>query len=99
LDAYFTESLALINLPGSRPVGLYGVPEMLQPVAVRGGQEERAARGTRGGRGGSRAGSSRGRGGTPAGQPTIVAAFGTAAERVAAARSAAAAATRAQQLN
>jgi len=98
LDAYFTESLGLINLPESQPVGLYGIPELLQPVAVRGGQG-RSARGARGGRGGGRAGPSRGRGGPAVDQPTVVAAFATAAERVAAARSAAAAATRAQRLN
>jgi len=100
LDAYFSESLGLINLPGSQPVGLYGIPELLQPVAVR-GDHERSASGARGGRGGNRTGSGRGRGGPPAGQPTVVAAFNTAAERVAAARSAAAAASRArqQQLN
>jgi len=98
LDAYFAESLGLISLPGSQPVGLYGIPELLQPVAVR-GDYERSARGARGGRGGSRTGASRGRGGPPADQPTVVAAFATVAERVAAARSAAAAATRAQRLN
>jgi len=94
LDAYFAESLGLISLPEDRPVGLHGIPDMLQPVAVRGGQGQVVR-----GRGGSRTGAYRGRGGPPAGQPTVVAAFNTAAERVAAARSAAAAATRAQRLN
>jgi len=100
LDAYFAESLGLISLPEDQPVGLHGIPDMLQPVAVRGDQGQ-AVRGARRDRGSGRAGSSRGRGGVPVGQPGIVAAFSTAAERVAAARSAAAAASRArqQQLN